>query len=65
MRCACISQFTGLLARLEEEEQQHSPAVKCEGQGLNGILAGTGCKAEAERQTTNGSLAGTTRKAVF
>ena len=58
MRCACMFQFTGLLARLADEEEEHSPVVKCEGQRLNGTLAGTGCKAEDERQTMNGSLAG-------
>ena len=64
MGCACISQLTSLLARLEEEEE-HSPAIKCEGQRLDGIFVGTGCKAEDERQIMNGSLAGRTRKAAF
>ena len=39
---ALCLQCTSLLARLEEEEEQLSPAVKCEGRGFNGILTGTG-----------------------
>ncbi len=42
--------ITCLLARHAEEEK-HIPAVKCEEQRLNSILAGADCKAEVERQT--------------